>query len=120
MHMSFKNYYRYVFIMTSLIFFLIACTRQQKDIVIKTDFHSAIQMSKKQNRVLCIVLLDTAQTTSKIYLQRLEEMQIRLGDHHLHLHQIQILYQPLVLLLTRHQRLHHLIQPHHLIIVVMT
>lgn len=76
MHMSFKNYYHYVFIMTSLISFLIACTRQQKDIVIKTDFHSAIQMSKKQNRVLCIVLLDTAQTTSKIYLQRLEEMQI--------------------------------------------
>lgn len=42
------------------------------------------------------------------------------GRSPLHLHQIQILYQPLVLLLTRHQRLHHLIQPHHLIIVVMT
>lgn len=61
------------FTMAIMLMFLTACTRQEKKIVNGLDFQSTMETCQTHGQRFCIVLLDTTQTTSQIYLQRLQE-----------------------------------------------
>ena len=73
--MELKRSYFSILLLT-ILFVAVSCSTKQKEVLQNEEFNMVKQKAAEENQRFCIVLLDTADVTSKIYEERLEKSNI--------------------------------------------